>query len=64
MGLEEKVPVAHVGDAAVDDGPLLGALGPRVDVVGIGRVEARLVALHRHDERHPWLRVRSSWVRL
>lgn len=64
MGLEEKVPVAYIGNTAVDNGSLLRTFRPRMDMVAVGWIEARLMPFHRHYEGNARLRVLSIWVRL
>lgn len=56
MGLQEEVPVADVGDAAVDNSTFLAALGRRMGVARIGRVEPGMVTLNRYNEGDARLR--------
>ena len=51
VGLEEEVPVAGFGDAAVDDGAVLRVRGP-VGVFLLDGVEARVVPLADDDDGH------------
>ena len=63
VGLQEEVPVAGLGDAAVDYGAVFG-IGGAVGVAGSRRIEPGVVALTDYnygDVRETLLRVRR-WI--
>ena len=54
MSLQEEVPVTDCGYSAIDNGALLGTLGPHVSVARIGWVETSVMTLDGDNQGYSW----------